>query len=870
MSNLLERNSNSNTLIIGSIIQGRYQVLSKLKGGALSRTYLVQDLSQPTEPKCVLKHYPYNKEIPRLYKTNMRLFLKEAKHLQVLSVHPQIPRLIDYFGITDQGWYLVQELIEGKLIHNALPMSEYSDNCWSVYEVARFIHDICETLQFVHSQKIIHCDLKPNNIISREPDGRLVIIDFGSAQYIPGFQTSNDDSSLTSLRTKITVSPSGYLAPEQMNGQPQACSDFYALGVMAIQAWTGLDPARIKKDSHTGEFVWDQYVKIDHPEACRQLVAIISRMVKPDIGDRFERAAELLEELDTFLHTFDDSTPLAIDYGNISFEDDTLFKKPDPADEGLTLPAPEELEPSIADRFGDDVDLPPELSKETYIQLDDEDFYEETYIQDKPEYLEIDDSLISELRDDDDDDDDIVADPDAENTSELSASDLPSKLKRKKSGKKLPVLALVSISVVLINGLLIAFGLQHLIKNMATADSPDNDFQRAQDAYAQGDLPEAIAIAKAIPQQSPAYQQAQENLAQWEGELQQGQGETVQASATTETETIAAAATEVTEPAATEAEATETVETEPTATEAETPSIETEATAAETEATEPAITEATEPAITEATPASTPTETSAPAQNEFQRAQDIYAQGNLPEAINIAKAIPQDAPNYQDVQANLANWEGELQTQTSQVEAIATAHESKNWQEVVAKGKELKDPALQKQVGELVEAAQFEIDVAAYQRVQKAFDLATEYKFNEALVTLAEAPPNSKFANVITDKLAEYKNKKAVRNHFYLQQAVNHAEAREFSEAVAFLKQISDDSKHHELAEVKIVEYSEKQQIKEAYERWAAAQTKQKSDPNANSSVELTKGSPTAMRRQLQTAEMVSQINPGMVLQHIA
>ncbi|MGB2924066.1 MAG: serine/threonine-protein kinase [Limnothrix sp.] len=373
MSSLLEKNSNA--LIVGSIIQGRYQVLSKIKGGALSRTYLVQDMGQPNHPKCVLKHYPYNKEIPRLYKTNMRLFLKEAKHLQVLSIHPQIPRLIDYFGITDQGWYLIQEMVEGKLLNNILPMSEYSDNCWSFQDVAQFIHDVCEPLQFVHSQKIIHCDLKPNNIIRRASDDRLVLIDFGSAQYIPGFQT-NEDSSVASLRTKITVSPSGYLAPEQLSGQPHACSDFYALGIMAIQAWTGLDPARMKKDNHTGEVVWDQYVKIDNPEACRQLVAIIARMVQPDISDRYRRAKDLLTDLESFIELFPQEEEPELDYDNISFEDSSLFRKPG-SEEALLGSA------STTDADNDELEdlLPPAFSKSTLIQ---DDLFKQTFIQEEP------------------------------------------------------------------------------------------------------------------------------------------------------------------------------------------------------------------------------------------------------------------------------------------------------------------------------------------------------------------------------------------------------------------------------------------------------------------------------------------------------
>lgn len=853
VSSLLEKNSSSNTLIVGSIIQGRYQVLSKIKGGALSRTYLVQDLSQSSEPKCVLKHYPYNKEIPRLYKTNMRLFLKEAKHLQILSVHPQIPRLIDYFGITDQGWFLVQELVEGKLLNNTLPMSEYSENCWTVCEVARFIHDACETLQFVHSQKIIHCDLKPNNLIRRSSDGRLTIIDFGSAQYIPGFQMGGEDSSATSFRSKITVSPSGYLAPEQLNSQPQVCSDFYALGVMAIQAWTGLDPARMKKDSHTGEFVWDQYVKIDQPEACRRLVAIIAKMVQPDIGDRYHSAKGLLEELDTFLNTFDDSEPLAIDYENISFEDASLFKKPDDIDvleqerdKAKDKTKTKEIAPVAIEDISvpqllspEEVILPPALSKETYIQKETEEerFYQQTFIQGNDDLLDFEAPSLAEFQDEDAT---AIQGPE---TSELSTEDLPSRLKRQKpAGKKLPMLALISISVVVINGLLVAFGLQHLIKNMAPSEAVDPDLQRAQDAYAQGNLPEAIAIAQAIPQQSAVYQQAQANLTLWQGELSGiSQGQPTPAIIPTDDLT-------------------------------ETPETNTSDGLALSEA-ESSATELNEPEPNDL--AATPT---TPTPDELQLAQDAYDQGNLEEAIAMAQTIPADHPNFAQAQTSLKTWEEELtvQTQTQnqaqidQVTAIEAAFTVGDWQTVVAKGKDLQDPVVQAQMAKQIETAQFQIDVAAYQWVQKAFDLATEHKFDEALLMISEAPPNSKFANVITDKGTEYQQKKAIRNQYYLQQAVNRAEAREFKEAVVFLEQISSDSKHAALADVKIVEYTEKQEVKEAYERWAAAQDKQPNQDNTNTSA-MRFGKETSMvTRQLQPAQLLGHLNPGMALRHIA
>lgn len=728
VSNLLERSSN--TLIIGSIIQGRYQVLSKVKGGALSRTYLVQDMSQPNEPKCILKHYPYNKEIPRLYKTNMRLFLKEAKHLQVLSVHPRIPRLIDYFGITDQGWYLIQERIEGRLLNTTLPMSEYSDNCWTVQEVADLIKDVCETLQFIHSQKIIHCDLKPNNLIRRALDNHLEIIDFGGAQYMPGFQTA-EDATVASLRTKITVSPSGYLAPEQLNGQPQVGSDIYALGIIAIQAWTGLDPARMKKDSHTGELVWDQYVKIEDPETCRQLVGIISRMVHPDVGDRYRHTRDILTDLDVLLNSLVDH-PQATegktfisqadqdisDYVAIAFDDTELFQKPDPnlsekatmTDDGVTLlqsqPIPAKPKPT-----------PEIFSKQTIIQEDPSDLIQMM--------------IKEELGEDLEDAADQTQVADFTEAAPLATTERTIQIQGRRSPiKNLPLMAAFSVSVVIVNALLIAFGLQHLIGSMA---------------------------------------------------------------------------------------------------------------------------------ITEG---ATPTPPTPP--DDLQRAQAAYAQGNFQEAIAIAKAIPQTSPAYTDAQASIQNWQTEWQANAKQVEAIITAHNAKDWQQVIALSQKLGNNALAKQkVTQLVTAAQFEIDVAAYQRVQKAFNLAADYQFENALTTLKDAPPNSKFAPVISEKLTEYANKKQLRAQYYFQQAVNHAEAREFKEAVTLLEQIDPDTKPHAIAEIKIVEYSEKQKIKEAYERWITTKSQR-----AN---HTTKPSSTPMAQHWQASpDRIAQVNPGAIWQGIA
>jgi serine/threonine protein kinase len=214
------------------------------------------------------------------------LFLTETQTLKLLGSHHQIPEFIACFE-ENQRFYLVQEHIQGHALTAELPIEQQWGCLWSEREVVEFLIDVLGILEFVHSQGMIHCDIKPENLIRRTSDGKLVLIDFGSIQSID-FGIS---AQLPIYR--IPVTSLGYIPPEQFIGQTHPNSDIYALGMIAIQALTGLEPLQLKIDPHTNEIFW----RSQNTPVNDYLAAVLSQMIRYNYQDRFQSAGEVLRVL---------------------------------------------------------------------------------------------------------------------------------------------------------------------------------------------------------------------------------------------------------------------------------------------------------------------------------------------------------------------------------------------------------------------------------------------------------------------------------------------------------------------------------------------------------------------------------------------
>jgi serine/threonine-protein kinase len=151
-------------------------------------------------------------------------------------------------------------------------------------------------LVFVHSHGVIHRDIKPDNLIRRQHDSKLVLVDFGSVKQAwtqvitTGGQTSATFAN--SLSATIAIGTPGYMPTEQGRGRPQPNSDIYALGMIAIQALTGINPTQLIEESDNGEIAWQN--RADVNEA---LASILTKMVRYNFKNRYQTATEVLKAL---------------------------------------------------------------------------------------------------------------------------------------------------------------------------------------------------------------------------------------------------------------------------------------------------------------------------------------------------------------------------------------------------------------------------------------------------------------------------------------------------------------------------------------------------------------------------------------------
>jgi serine/threonine protein kinase len=153
--------------------------------------------------------------------------------------------------------------------------------------IVTILKELLEVLSFVHSKNVIHRDIKPSNVIKRQSDGRLVLIDFGAVKAL--HDQILDDRLFSGT---IGIGTQGYMPPEQCAGNPRFNSDIYAVGMMGIQALTGLPPSQLKDDPQTGEVQWREKAIVSPP-----LAAILTKMVHYDFQKRYQSAITALQDL---------------------------------------------------------------------------------------------------------------------------------------------------------------------------------------------------------------------------------------------------------------------------------------------------------------------------------------------------------------------------------------------------------------------------------------------------------------------------------------------------------------------------------------------------------------------------------------------
>ncbi|MBP0020417.1 MAG: serine/threonine protein kinase [Cyanobacteria bacterium SBLK] len=260
------------------LLRDRYRAIKPIGSGSFGKTFLAIDEDKPSKPHCVIKQFSPQARDPDSIEKASELFAREATRLDELGDHDQIPNLFAHF-YQDKEQYLVQEFIEGENLDAVLKNKGKFDET----QIREFLKSLLPVLQFIHQRKVIHRDIKLENIIQRKT-GELVLVDFGAAT----------GSSATSLKgTGTVIGTMGYAPPEQILGKPTYASDIYSLGVTCLCLLTGMDPLDIYDPE---EEIW-RWRDRGIATVSAELGYILDKMVESTRRQRYCSAEEILQDL---------------------------------------------------------------------------------------------------------------------------------------------------------------------------------------------------------------------------------------------------------------------------------------------------------------------------------------------------------------------------------------------------------------------------------------------------------------------------------------------------------------------------------------------------------------------------------------------
>jgi WD40 repeat protein len=311
------------------LLRGHYRVTKVLSDeGGFGRTYLAEDVDKLNE-RCVVKQLAPKVQGTWALNKAIELFKEEAKRLQELGKHSQIPTLLAYFE-QDSYLYLVQEYIEGQNLFKELQQRSQFNEA----DIRELFMYVLPVLNFIHEHGVIHRDIKPQNIMRRAYDryrnylgthppsnppsipnlreptsgipaqGDIVLIDFGASKQL---------TATVQTKPGTTIGSFGYSPIEQINGgEAYPASDLFSLGATSFHLLTGVSPFQLWTEYGYGWVnSWRQHLR---QQISQELGEVLDKMLKKDINQRYQSAEEVHRYLNLGTNL---GTNLGVNFGGI-------------------------------------------------------------------------------------------------------------------------------------------------------------------------------------------------------------------------------------------------------------------------------------------------------------------------------------------------------------------------------------------------------------------------------------------------------------------------------------------------------------------------------------------------------------------------
>lgn len=263
-------------LEIGSLVDGKYKILSEIGHGGMSVVYMAinEKANKTWAAKEVRKDGRMDFNIVR------QGLMAEIDTLKRLK-HPYLPSIVDVIE-DDETFIIVMDYVEGRSLDKIL--EEHGVQQESV--VVEWAKQLCDVLGYLHSRTpaIIYRDMKPANVMLK-PDGTVTLIDFGTAK---NYEINYGETT--------GIGTIGYAAPEQYIGsglgRTDARTDIYCLGMTLYHLLTGQDPCR--------NLISDTSIRAVNPALSRGLDSIIRKCTAHQPEDRYQSCEELMYDLENY------------------------------------------------------------------------------------------------------------------------------------------------------------------------------------------------------------------------------------------------------------------------------------------------------------------------------------------------------------------------------------------------------------------------------------------------------------------------------------------------------------------------------------------------------------------------------------------
>ncbi|UBH23231.1 Stk1 family PASTA domain-containing Ser/Thr kinase [Macrococcus armenti] len=270
--------------MIGTIISERYKLLKYIGGGGMSSVYLAEDiiLNQHVAVKIInIPHIDVDRAVQR--------FEREVQNATTLS-HPNIVKVLDV-DEDERHYYMIMEYVEGPTLHEYIK----ENGPLSAEEAVFFAKQILRGIEHAHSHRIVHRDIKPQNILMTDQK-ELKISDFGIARAL---------SETAMTQTNHIMGSVHYLSPEQAKGvRTDESSDIYSIGIVLYEMLTGHPPFEGESAvSIAIKHIQDAIpsVRTENKSIPQSLENVVNKATMKDKLRRYRTTQEMYDDLRTVL-----------------------------------------------------------------------------------------------------------------------------------------------------------------------------------------------------------------------------------------------------------------------------------------------------------------------------------------------------------------------------------------------------------------------------------------------------------------------------------------------------------------------------------------------------------------------------------------